>query len=50
MLLVPIRIRQWSNPFREHTTVNINCFVKDPVTGEWYTRDPRNVARKASHI
>jgi glutamine synthetase len=21
--------------------------VKDPVTGEWYTRDPRNVARKA---
>ncbi len=27
--------------------MNINCFVKDPVTGEWYTRDPRGIARKA---
>jgi glutamine synthetase len=47
MLLVPDPDSAVVDPFREHPTVNINCFVKDPVTGEWYTRDPRNVARKA---
>ena len=47
MLLVPDPDSAVIDPFREHPTVNINCFVKDPVTGEWYTRDPRNVARKA---
>src|SRR5438128_2939428 len=47
MLLVPDADSAYLDAFREHTTVNINCFVKDPVTGEWYTRDPRNVARKA---
>src|SRR5437016_3776012 len=47
MLLVPDPEAAVVDPFREHPTVNINCFVKDPVTGEWYTRDPRNVARKA---
>ena len=47
MLLVPDPDSAVVDPFREHKTVNINCFVKDPVTGEWYTRDPRNVARKA---
>jgi glutamine synthetase len=47
MLLIPDPDSAVIDPFREHPTVNINCFVKDPVTGEWYTRDPRNVARKA---
>jgi glutamine synthetase len=47
MLLVPDPDSAVVDAFREHPTVNINCFVKDPVTGEWYTRDPRNVARKA---
>src|ERR687891_1527777 len=47
MLLIPDPDSAYVDPFREHTTVNMNCFVKDPVTGEWYTRDPRNVARKA---
>src|SRR5919109_2491837 len=47
MLLVPDPETAYVDPFREHTTVNINCFVKDPVTGEWYSRDPRNVGRKA---
>ena len=27
--------------------MNITCFVKDPVTGEDYSRDPRNIAKKA---
>jgi glutamine synthetase len=47
MLLIPDPDSAYVDPFREHATVNINCFVKDPVTGEWYTRDPRGIARKA---
>ncbi len=47
MLLIPDADSAYVDPFRQHPTVNINCFVKDPVTGEWYTRDPRNIARKA---
>jgi glutamine synthetase len=47
MLLIPDPDTAYVDPFREHKTVNINCFVKDPVTGEWYSRDPRNVGRKA---
>jgi glutamine synthetase len=35
------------DPFREHKTLNINCFVHDPVTHEAYSRDPRHIARKA---
>jgi glutamine synthetase len=47
MLLVPDPDSAYVDPFRDHTTVNINCFVRDPVTAAWYTRDPRNIARKA---
>src|SRR5919109_828269 len=47
MLLIPDADSAYVDPFREHVTVNINCFVKDPVTGEWYTRDPRGIAPKA---
>jgi glutamine synthetase len=46
MLLIPDPDSAYVDSFREHKTVNMNCFVKDPVTGEWYSRDPRNVARK----
>ncbi len=35
------------DPFRKHKTLNVNFFVHDPITGEPYSRDPRNVARKA---
>jgi glutamine synthetase len=35
------------DPFREHKTLNINCFVHDPVTHDAYSRDPRHIARKA---
>ncbi|MGH9025463.1 MAG: type I glutamate--ammonia ligase [Acidimicrobiia bacterium] len=47
MLLVPDPNTSVLDPFREHITLNINCFVRDPVTGESYTRDPRYVANKA---
>ncbi|MFI9624382.1 type I glutamate--ammonia ligase [Streptomyces sp. NPDC052042] len=35
------------DPFRRDKTININFFIHDPITGEQYSRDPRNVARKA---
>jgi glutamine synthetase len=47
MLLIPDPNTALMDPFREHPTLNVNCFVRDPVTGESYTRDPRYVARKA---
>jgi glutamine synthetase len=47
MLLIPDPNTMVVDPFRPHPTININCFVKDPVTGESYTRDPRYVAKKA---
>ena len=47
MLLMPDPNTAYVDPFREHKTLNINCFVSDPVTGEPYSRDPRYVAKKA---
>ncbi|HSO96262.1 MAG TPA: type I glutamate--ammonia ligase [Acidimicrobiia bacterium] len=47
MLLIPDPNTAVVDPFREHVTLNINCFVRDPVTGESYSRDPRYVAKKA---
>ncbi len=47
MLLIPDPDTAVMDPFREHKTINVNCFVRDPVTGESYTRDPRFVLKKA---
>jgi glutamine synthetase len=47
MILLPDANTAVVDPFRQHRTLNINCFVNDPVTGESYTRDPRYVAKKA---
>ncbi|HWC38158.1 MAG TPA: glutamine synthetase beta-grasp domain-containing protein, partial [Acidimicrobiales bacterium] len=47
MILLPDANTAVIDPFRQHRTLNINCFVNDPVTGESYTRDPRYVAKKA---
>src|SRR4051812_37400462 len=47
MILVPDPNTAVIDPFRQHNTLNLNCFVRDPITGEPYTRDPRYVARKA---
>src|SRR3954466_5136875 len=30
------------DPFRRDKTLNINFFIHDPITGEQYSRDPRN--------
>ncbi|HSJ43687.1 MAG TPA: type I glutamate--ammonia ligase [Euzebyales bacterium] len=47
MILIPDPDTAQVDPFRQHPTLNINCFVHDPVTGESYSRDPRYIARKA---
>ena len=47
MLLIPDPNTAVVDPFRQHKTLNVNCFVRDPVTGESYSRDPRYVAKKA---
>jgi glutamine synthetase len=47
MLLMPDPATAVMDPFRQHKTLNLTFFVHDPLTGEPYSRDPRNVARKA---
>ena len=47
MILVPDAETAVMDPFRQHPTLIINAFVKDPLTNEFYTRDPRYIARKA---
>jgi glutamine synthetase len=47
MILMPDPNTAVIDPFRQHTTLNLNCFVRDPLTGESYSRDPRYVAQKA---
>jgi len=47
MILVPDPETAVMDPFRQHPTLIIHAYVKDPLTGEHYTRDPRYVARKA---
>ncbi|HKF00384.1 MAG TPA: type I glutamate--ammonia ligase [Actinomycetes bacterium] len=47
MLLFPDPTSAVVDPFSQHATLTLNCFVGDPVTGEPYTRDPRTIARKA---
>src|SRR5437763_16863671 len=47
MLLLPDPTTAVVDPFRQHKTLNMTFFLHDPLTGEAYTRDPRNFARKA---
>jgi len=47
MLLMPDATTAVVDPFRARKTLNLTFFVHDPLTGEPYTRDPRNIARKA---
>jgi glutamine synthetase len=47
MILLPDPSTAIIDPFRQHKTLNMNCFVHDPVTLEPYTRDPRHIAKKA---
>jgi glutamine synthetase len=47
MLVVPDPTTAWFDPFPKLKTLVLICDIKDPVTHESYSRDPRNIARKA---
>lgn len=47
MLVKPAPDTAFLDPFLEHKTLVIIGNICDPITGEDYTRDPRNIARKA---
>ncbi|MFN0284675.1 MAG: type I glutamate--ammonia ligase [Kineosporiaceae bacterium] len=47
MKLMPDLPTAYVDPFRAEKTLNINMSIVDPYTGEAYSRDPRQVARKA---
>jgi glutamine synthetase len=47
MLLLPDAETAFLDPFTEIATLSVICNVKDPVTGQSYTRDPRYTAQKA---
>lgn len=47
MALMPDPTSAYLDPFRKAKTLIVNFFVHDPLTKEAYSRDPRNIARKA---
>jgi glutamine synthetase len=49
MSLLPDATTAFVDPFRKSKTLVINFFVHDPLTKEPYSRDPRNIARKAEN-
>ena len=46
MILIPDPLTAKIDPFTEEKTLILLCNVKDPITLEMYTRDPRYVAQK----
>ena len=49
MLVVPQPETAVIDPFARITTLSMICNIQDPITREDYSRDPRNVARKAAN-
>ena len=47
MLLLPDPTTAFIDPFMAHKTLVMIADIKDPVTKEFYSRDPRGVAKKA---
>ena len=47
MLVVPDATTAFLDPFTSGTTLVVICNIRDPVTGEAYSRDARYVAQKA---
>ena len=47
MLVVPQPETAFLDPFTDLPTLVMICNIQDPITREDYSRDPRNVARKA---
>jgi glutamine synthetase len=49
MLVKPVPDTAFVDPFFAAKTLVLICNICDPITGEDYTRDPRNIARKAEN-
>ncbi len=49
MALLPDPTTAVVDPFRPDKTLSLHFFIHDPLTGEPYSRDPRNVAKKAEN-
>ncbi len=49
MIVKPQSQTAFIDPFMEVKTLVMTCNIGDPITGEDYTRDPRNIARKAEN-
>ncbi len=47
MLLIPDPKSAFIDPFIEEPTISLVCDVVDPITKEPYSRDPRQIAKKA---
>ncbi len=47
MLVIPQAETAFLDPFTAVPTLTMICNIQDPLTKEDYTRDPRNIARKA---
>jgi len=47
MMMVPDPKTAWIDPFMEEPTLSMICSIKEPRSGEWYSRDPRSIAQKA---
>lgn len=47
MSMVPDPKTAWIDPFYEEPTLSMICSIKEPRTGEWYSRCPRSIAQKA---
>jgi len=46
MIVRPVPETAFIDPFLQHKTLIMICNICDPITGEDYTKDPRNIARK----
>jgi glutamine synthetase len=47
MAMVPDPKTAWIDPFMSEPTLSLICSIKEPRTGEWYSRCPRVIAQKA---
>ena len=47
MLAIPDPASAVIDPFMANPTVSLTCCIIDPITKEEYSRDPRNIAKKA---
>src|SRR6516165_6199918 len=47
MLVVPDPSTAFLDPFSEVPTLVVTCTIRDPITGESYSRDARHIAEKA---